>query len=375
MLFDQLPNPLILHIASQLSQYDLNSLIQTCRYLYNFLLTQLYRNDIRNKSFSALHHQCKNGHLGALRKLFMAVQAMDTDDQLRWDVQMSHFVHRPRIQVYGVCLPQRNPMHWAIENGHIEVVKFLLQNDFRADLQSHSHGRAGLDIAAIRGDLEMVKVLIKAGADVLYIKGFNLSVLSEVASYGREGSEHVLAFLLPLVLRELRNRGEGVEKYFRLTRTALLLAIPHGRVKLVELLLPEVGSPNFTPGSLLLHAVQAKSVELMKVLLRHGADPNITKKGVYNATLWAAELGYTDIVEVLVDGGADPDFLDRSGRTPLSLAAEKGHVETVQLLLGYGVDVSLRDSVRDWRPLEWAVYGQKPDVVRILQPITEGGWW
>jgi ankyrin repeat protein len=382
MPFDQLPKPLILHIVRYLNQHDLNSVSRTCRYLYDFLLIQLYRNDIQNGSFSALRHHCRNGHVEALRKLFMAVPIMDIQDQPRWDVEMSHFVRSPKVTVYGAYEPPPNPMYWAIDNGHIEIVKVLLQNDFRADAilrETQGYTRTAITVAAVRGELNIVKVLKEAGADLNHFRHLTSSILSDIAVRGREGSEHVLVFLLPLVLREILNEGKGLETYFSMTRPALLTAIPEGRMKFIEILLPEVGSlDNFPPGLLLLRAVRARSVELIQLLLRYGADPKITREGVFIATSWAAKLGYTDIVGALVDGGADPDFLDHNNRTPLSYAAEGGHAETVQLLLGYGVDVSLRDSERDWRPLEWALYGgqrQKPDVVRMLQPITEGGWW
>jgi hypothetical protein len=54
-----LPNLLIIHIASYLSQPNLNSLTQTNHHLYDLLLSHLYANDIRNQSYSALHRHCK----------------------------------------------------------------------------------------------------------------------------------------------------------------------------------------------------------------------------------------------------------------------------------------------------------------------------
>jgi ankyrin repeat protein len=84
-------------------------------------------------------------------------------------------------------------------------------------------------------------------------------------------------------------------------------------------------------------------VELLKVLLRRGANPNITRaSGEYNVTIWAAELGFFEIVEALVDGVAGPDYPDGNGRTPLSLAAEKGHAQTAKVL-SHGAEVEVRD--------------------------------
>ncbi|RDW68810.1 uncharacterized protein DSM5745_08570 [Aspergillus mulundensis] len=154
-----------------------------------------------------------------------------------------------------------------------------------------------------------------------------------------------------------------------MVQSALVSAISRRwtQTTLVQMLIGEVGSLDFGYGVVLQRAVDVSSLELVKLLLRHGADPDTAipaknNPGVmfgntmgWNATILAAVGGKTDIVEALVEAGGDPDFLDHSGRTPLSFAAERGHVETVQLLLGYGVEVALRDKVWHRRPLDWAV--------------------
>jgi ankyrin repeat protein len=133
---------------------------------------------------------------------------------------------------------------------------------------------------------------------------------------------------------------------------------------------------NIQPSLVSSKAAEAKTVELLKLLPRHGDNPDITRaSGEYNLTLWAPALGLFEILKALVDGGADPDYPDGNGQTPLSLAAEKGHAHTVQVLLAYGADVEVRDSVRYWKLLDWAVYAEQADVVNISRPLTPADCW
>ncbi|KAL4866902.1 ankyrin repeat-containing domain protein [Aspergillus spectabilis] len=313
---------------------------------------------------------------------------MDTQTQQAWEQKMDHFVNKPSVRIVD-HQPRPNPMHEAIETGQIEVVGYLLfQHDFRVDDRQGSPGgqQMGLGIAAERGDLEMVKLLLKAGADIFYsgsrglaltqavwnnceaVAGFLLAETRRMIYEGapqavHDGRGHGMTFLLEDTKRRIRGDRSVVqmseEDYSQLTRPALNAAIGVQNERLVKLLVSEVGSLNHEPGKVLLRAVEVKSVDL-------------TGGGIHR-DVWAAEMGLTEIVKALVDAGANPDFLDGSSRTPLSLAAEQGHVETVQLLLGYGANITLRDSVRNWRPLDWAFNGQKPDVVEILQPLTDRG--
>jgi hypothetical protein len=46
-----------------------------------------------------------------------------------------------------------------------------------------------------------------------------------------------------------------------------------------------------------------------------------------------------------------------------------------QVLLAHGGDVKVRDFMRHWKPLDWAVYAEKTDVVDILQPLTPADYF
>ena len=88
-------------------------------------------------------------------------------------------------------------------------------------------------------------------------------------------------------------------------------------------------------GFRLLHrACALGSVELMKLLLEGGADPN-AKDNCGDAPMhWACFSGNLDAVDTLLKGGADPLLASSDGKTPLAAALEEKHTHILQLLFG-----------------------------------------
>lgn len=77
-------------------------------------------------------------------------------------------------------------------------------------------------------------------------------------------------------------------------------------------------------------------MELIRLLLEYGADPN--DSGWCNCPVLVAAIlgGWFNVVKLLLHKGADPKHPDEWGRTPLFLARKKGDEDTVNLLLEYG---------------------------------------
>ena len=130
----------------------------------------------------------------------------------------------------------------------------------------------------------------------------------------------------------------------------LFRAVKRGNVEIVTILadlcpehLDTVHEQAFrlheTPLSL---AVKAQAVEMVRVLLEAGADPNtITQNAfrLYETPLsLAVKAQFIEIVRILVDAGADPNkSLQRSFRlslSPLDIAIEEGYTEIVNVLVG-----------------------------------------
>ena len=127
-----------------------------------------------------------------------------------------------------------------------------------------------------------------------------------------------------------------------------------------------------------LRAAQSGDVELMKLLLAHGADPTIPTTNNVTALEVAAGIGWVqgvtyerserdslEAVKMCLDLGIDPNVVDGDGRTALHGAAHKGRNEVVQLLVDRGArvdtrDLGSRDTIageqlgRGWLPVDYA---------------------
>ncbi len=127
-----------------------------------------------------------------------------------------------------------------------------------------------------------------------------------------------------------------------------------------------------------LRAAQSGDVELMKLLLAHGADPKIFTAHNVTPLAVAAGIGWVEgvtfewspqenleAVKMCLDLGIDPNIADDEGRTALHGAAHKGRLEVIQMLVDRGANLNAhdggsRDSVngallgKTWIPLDWA---------------------
>jgi ankyrin repeat protein len=97
-------------------------------------------------------------------------------------------------------------------------------------------------------------------------------------------------------------------------------------------------------------------VDLMKLLLLHGADPMLATDFADTALTAAAGIGWVEgvtyehsakhnieAIKMLLDLGLDPNAANRDGRTPLMGAAIKGRNEIVQMLVNRGAKLETRD--------------------------------
>jgi uncharacterized protein len=139
------------------------------------------------------------------------------------------------------------------------------------------------------------------------------------------------------IMRQLARDPQLVNAYAPDGFQALGLASYFGHLDVVDYLV-KAGAPINSPSRNELKATpihsaaaagQAKIIEL---LLKHGADPNISEQGGFTPLHAAAQNGDIDVIRVLLYGGADLTLRSDDGKTPHDLALEAGHTIAARLL-------------------------------------------
>jgi ankyrin repeat protein len=157
----------------------------------------------------------------------------------------------------------------------------------------------------------------------------------------------------------------------------LLSAVDRQDVKGVARLLdatPQLDVNYRTPRmgqSALVSAASMGSEEIVRLLLRHGADPNITTESNQTPLLLAAHYGHVGIAKLLIASGADVNLSEsRYGHTALVSAAQQGHSEIVALLLDADADTLKRTSDGQ-TALQLASQYNRQSVVRTFQAYEQ----
>ncbi len=151
---------------------------------------------------------------------------------------------------------------------------------------------------------------------------------------------------------------------------ALPRAVANGNVEMVRILLeagadPDLKGRGFTP--LGMSALQGH-VRIVRLLLKAGADVD-RKSNDGNTPIIAATLMHrTDVVRELLAYHPDMTIWNREGRVSLGIAVEQGDTDIVTMMLAAGVDPNLMDRNGN-RPLFWA--GDRQDIATML--VARGG--
>ncbi len=82
----------------------------------------------------------------------------------------------------------------------------------------------------------------------------------------------------------------------------------------------------------LIEAIRSGNRSSVEEMIKAGVDLSQQDKQGWTALNWAAGSGYLEIVELLLEHGADPLAVGRDLRTPQMIALAAGHVEVVKRL-------------------------------------------
>jgi uncharacterized protein len=213
------------------------------------------------------------------------------------------------------------PLHWAVFNGDVAKVDALLKA--RADVNARNRfGSTPLYEAALAGNTVLIKKLLKARANPNVANDGGMTALMLVARTPNvEAAEALLKAGADVNAREpSRNQ------------TALIFAAAQSQPEMVRVLMKHKADPEIRT----LSNLGQRQVS---------AEPRAQQRpvGSMNALMYAARQGCTLCAKYLLDGGADPSAADPENTTALQYALLSMSFDAAKLIIEAGAEVNRWD--------------------------------
>ncbi|XP_052073291.1 uncharacterized protein LOC127711330 [Mytilus californianus] len=237
------------------------------------------------------------------------------------------------------------PLFMAAQDGHTDIVRTLLKKKANINL-SDSVGGTPLRIASQTNHSDVVRLLIEHNADInaqMYDgdnplltatrNGF-ADIVEVLLAKGADcnkclqSKQLIVDFIAEHPLKTIKS----------VQQSWLKVANKYGSLvakEFVKNALPEYVFDMFA-GSYPLHLASFMGhKEVVKVLLDHNLNVNVTKADETTPLFYACEVGHEDIVCLLLERSANIGMQRTDGKSPLDIASDNGHRSIVITLEEY----------------------------------------
>lgn len=222
-------------------------------------------------------------------------------------------------------------LYLAAERGNLEMVQLLLARGAGLEHDGAGPGATPLMVASLHNHEAIVKVLIQKGAKFYVNDGRSALTAATIGGH--------LNIVRLLLKSGAPVNVHGGKDYIR---PAIAEACVHGRKEILELLLQHGQGVNHHTSPPLVFASMHGNIEMARMLLVKNAEVDAFESTLgWNALMAAASSGYLELVELLLDHGADINLQGKGGSSPLGIAARQGHEKIVDLLLDRGANLGL----------------------------------
>ncbi len=259
-------------------------------------------------------------------------------------------------------------LYIAAQRGDVETIRILLQAGADCEIRDENNEWTPLMEAARSGEVEIITTLIDAGADVnakTEKDGFTALMIAIACHVPNLPSFGFPTKAQPLpTVQLLIERGADLEAQDKFGNTALAIATVRDTTDIVEILTKAGASAVGLEKANFLKAAERGNTDIVRYLLDAGVEVNAVDYAGKTALILASDRGHIDTVRFLIEAGADIN-INHSG-TALTAAADGGHLEIVQMLIQSGANVNLKDPHSGSNAVDMALY-RYPKIVELLQ--------
>ena len=331
------------------------------------------RIEIRDsQGWTPLHTAIDRGYFNYSKQLVQKFLTQDATTEISWiqllaacseeNTQDAQFLVDANADVNHISSAGHTPLHIAVSKGNITLVTLLLHQNI--DVNSLTIDRqTPLHIAVDKGNEIIIQNLLAKKADptlkdALGNTSLHLAVQLKKASRPSllvGGTRNDSGDRCPIpasysqcsiqTVQAIIDHGADVDVVNNRGQTALWFACFDGQMDLVKLLLNTGSDPNIADknGDSILHSAMygCCSTETVQAIIDHGARINVVNKDKATPLLLACSTAQRESVRLLLGTKADPNIADADGDTSLhaAVAADSSN-ETLQEILDYGADVN-----------------------------------
>ena len=255
---------------------------------------------------------------------------------------------------------KETPLMMAVRKNNVETVELLLSQNANV-MAKDATDKTCLYIAAQEDCVETFQLLIEHPKVKFLLEEFDKNENTPLHIAAMRGYIKIVKMLLDM--------DACIDAKNDLNLTPLHLAAKHGRSRIVQMLLQQdvsiVNDEDDSSNTPLHLAALEGHFKVVQILLQCGAAVDAR-----NATLWtpldcAASRGWTWCAEALLDGDSPIDPIDKFKTTPLHLASKEGHVDMINLLLARKANITRKDHMGR-NCLDWAIENNQRDAAMAI---------
>ena len=288
-----------------------------------------------NRSQTPLHGSSNTLIVRALLENGANVNAMDTDKFTplhaacdEGDIEVAKLLLENGANVELLNQDEESPLYVALYGENEKVSKLLFDKvpELVNKIVKPCSGSYPIHLVSEQGNEEMLKMLLEKGANCSVKDKFGMEPIHHAAKKGHLN-------IVKLLIQRNRNLTKSINKA---RQTALHLSVKFKDIEIVKELLKSGAQINvqdmhkITP---LIHACQLGFCKIAKLLIENNASLNMQDVNGNTALHWAVIKNKTDIVQMLLDDKrCILNMKDRKGMTPIALALQGNHLDIAKMI-------------------------------------------